>query len=262
MELKINDFQAPQAINFNFEELKMELAERVKKYETLVYTDDNIKAAKADRADLNKLKKALNDERIRVEKEYMQPFNEFKTQIAEIIGIIDKPAGLIDKQVKEYEARKKEEKKVAIKEIFDRTEHPEWLEFDQMFQDDWLKSSYSMSHIEKQVIPDNIGVHVRNVATLQNLPEFGFEAIEVYKKTLDVNTALNKAKEMSEIAKKKAEATSTKNKQVEPSKVVVAKNAIAEERRQWVSFTAFLTVSQAKELKEFFDSRNIEFKPI
>ena len=64
-----------------------------------MYTDDQIKNAKSDRADLNKLKKALNDERIRCEKEYMQPFNIFKAQIDGIIKIIDKPVELIVKQL-------------------------------------------------------------------------------------------------------------------------------------------------------------------
>lgn len=91
MELKMNDYQLPEKISFNFDELKQELTEKVSMYETLVYTDDQIKEAKADKAQLNKLKKALNDERIRLEKEYMQPFNSFKSQVNEIVSIIDKP---------------------------------------------------------------------------------------------------------------------------------------------------------------------------
>lgn len=74
MELKVNEYQLPEQILFNYEELKAELTEKVQHYETLVYTDDQIKEAKADRATLNKLKKALSDERIRREREYMQPF--------------------------------------------------------------------------------------------------------------------------------------------------------------------------------------------
>lgn len=101
MELKIEQVAIPEKIAFNYEELKQELSDKVKMYETLVYTDDQIKSAKADRADLNRLKKALNDERIRREKEYMHPFNAFKAQINEIIGIIDKPVALIDKQIRE-----------------------------------------------------------------------------------------------------------------------------------------------------------------
>ena len=81
MELRVNDVAIPEKISFNYEELKAELTEKVAFYETLVYTDDQVKDAKADRATLNKLKKTLNDERIRREKEYMQPFNEFKAHV-------------------------------------------------------------------------------------------------------------------------------------------------------------------------------------
>ena len=80
MQLKMSDYQLPEKILFNYDELKQDLLEKVSMYETLVYTDDQIKDAKADKAALNKLKKALNDERIRLEKEYMGPFNEFKAK--------------------------------------------------------------------------------------------------------------------------------------------------------------------------------------
>ena len=91
MELKVKEYKLPEPIQFNFDELKTQIAEKTEQYTKLVYTDDNIKAAKEDRADLNRLKKALNDERIRRQKEYLAPFDAFKKQIDEIIGIIDKP---------------------------------------------------------------------------------------------------------------------------------------------------------------------------
>ena len=50
MELKVNEYQLPEQILFNYEELKAELTEKVQHYETLVYTDDQIKEAKTDRA--------------------------------------------------------------------------------------------------------------------------------------------------------------------------------------------------------------------
>ena len=107
MEFKVNEYQLPDKLTFNYEELKQELTEKVNEYKTLIYSDEQIKEAKADRASLNKLKTALNDERIRREKEYMQPFNEFKSKVAEIIKIIDEPIALIDAQVKGYEDKKK-----------------------------------------------------------------------------------------------------------------------------------------------------------
>ena len=50
MELKMHEYQLPEKILFNYEELKRELTEKVSHYETLVYTDDQIKEAKADKA--------------------------------------------------------------------------------------------------------------------------------------------------------------------------------------------------------------------
>lgn len=73
MELRVEAYQLPEKISFNFEELKTELQAKTQHYETLVYTDDQIKEAKADRANLNRLKKALNDERIRRRKSILHP---------------------------------------------------------------------------------------------------------------------------------------------------------------------------------------------
>lgn len=117
MELRVNEVAIPEKIDFNYEELKAELTSKVSFYETLVYTDDQIKDAKADKANLNKLKRALNDERIRREKEYMQPFNVFKAQINEIIGIIDKPIkGFQGDNLNELQTNLKTKKIIGIGE--------------------------------------------------------------------------------------------------------------------------------------------------
>ena len=102
MELKVKEYQLPAKIEANFEELKNQISEKVGIYKTMAYTDDQIKEAKADKASLNKLKKALNDEILSREREYMAPFNEFKTRVNEIIKLIDEPVTVIDKQLEEY----------------------------------------------------------------------------------------------------------------------------------------------------------------
>ena len=48
--------------------------------------------------------------------------------------------------------------------------------------------------------------------------------------------------------------------EVVPDVENLPKNTLQE--RQWVSFEAFITVEDAKALKAFFESRNIEFKAI
>lgn len=286
MELKVNEVTVPEQITFNYDELKQELTEKVSVYEAMVYTDDQIKQAKADKANLNKLKKALNDERIRREREYMQPFNDFKQKINEIISIIDKPVAVIDKQVKEYEEKQKAEKMEAIKEYWNSCNVPENLSFEKVFDNKWLNASTSMKSIQ-DVINEAIAKFKNEMDLLADLPEYSFEAQQIYISTLDIGKALNEVHRLSDIAKKKAEMETEQAKrraEVEasntPEQVVSANNTTTAEEfippvvdeemdakvfapaRQWIAFQALLTTEEALALKNFFNSRNIEFKEV
>lgn len=285
MELRVNDVAIPEKISFNYEELKVELTEKVAFYEALVYTDDQVKEAKVDRATLNKLKKTLNDERIRREKEYMQPFNEFKAQVNEIIGIIDKPIAVIDKQVKEFEDQKKANKQNAIEELFATIGFQNFVTLEKIWDPKWLNASVSMKSIEEQMRSRMYQIG-DDVLTLHNLPEFGFEATEVYKQTLDINKAIKEAQRMAEITKAKADAEAKKKaaeesrkaeeerkaKEIKEEQTVPHEQAVtpqepvqsadSTQERMVVRFEVLLTTEDAYALKEFFKSRNIEFKAI
>ena len=278
MELRLNEYQLPAPITFNYEELKAELEEKVSMYMNLVYTNEQIKEAKADRAKLNSLKKALNDERIRMEKEYLIPFNTFKAQVNEIIGIIDKPVKLIDKQVKEFEEKQKQEKREQIAEYFVAVAGTLPITLNQIFNERWLNTSFSMKSVQSE-IDSRLEQVKKDLATLSDLPEFGFEATEVYKTTLDVNIALNEGRRLSEMAKRKAE----ERARAEEQERLAAEATLPDEKevvnlpdddkqgvtyqkpvptKQWVKFQAFLTTAEALELKAFFEERHIEFKPV
>lgn len=287
MELKMNEYQLPEKISFNFEELKQELTAKVSMYETMVYTDEQIKDAKADKANLNKLKKALNDERIKREKEYMQPFNEFKAQVNEIISIIDKPVAVIDKQVKEYEEKKKQEKMDAIKEHWTSLDVPEGLSLEEIFDSKWLNSSVSMKSIH-EAVDEAIIKYKADMDTLSDLPEFSFEAKQVYISTLDIRKALNEAHRLSEVAKKKAEyeAELAKKKQEEelaqfmplPVEEVATPESEAQEQlkesesfenfiptfaepeKNWLVIKVNVTDSEKHMIEQFMATNNIEFK--
>lgn len=275
MELKVNEVQIPDAISFNYDELKQELAEKVSMYETMVYTEEQIKEAKADKASLNKLKKALNDERIKREREYMKPFNEFKSKVNEIINIIDKPVQVIDKQVKEFEEKQKNEKMAAIKEYWNGCEHPDCLSFEQIFDNKWLNASTSMKKI-RETITEAIQQFSNDMATLATLPEYGFEAQQTYISTLDIGKAINEANRLSEMAKKKAEtqAKEAEKKAVHPTPEFVTEPPIDEPdqpeeafipsfdeviKASWIGFKANMTQKQVEELVQFFAERDIQY---
>lgn len=277
MELRVNEVAIPEKIDFNYEELKAELSSKVSFYETLVYTDDQIKDAKADRVKLRKLKDALNSERIRREREYMQPFNEFKAQINEIIGIIDKPIAVIDEQVKAFDEKRKAEKQKAIEELFATIGFQNFVTLEKIWDPKWLNASTSMKSIEDQMRSKMYEIG-NGVLTLSQLPEFGFEATEVFKETLDINKAISEAKRMSEIAKAKAEAETRRKAEEERKAQERAteeqRSAMAqamtppvqesqpEPQKMVVKFEVELTTEDAVALREFFQSRNITFRAI
>lgn len=267
MDLRVSPVIFPEVISFNYEELKTEITARVEKYTNLVYTEDQIKEAKSDLASLRKFTKALSDERIKVKKECLKPYEDFEAKIKELSAIVDKGIVNIDNQVKNYDEAKKEEKRAAIVELFEMIGHPEWLTLEQIFNERWLNASVRMS-----VVQNEIDVRLTEISkdldTLSNLPEFGFEAEEEYKRSLDINKAISEGKRLSEIAKRKAEALSAKadlNEVKEPGTYVVTPSeSVTPEpvKKLEVCFRVFLTVEQAKELKEFFDNRGIEFEKI
>ncbi len=262
MELKVKAFTLPEAPKFNYSTLKKELTERAKFYESLVFTSEQLPEAKAERAKLNALKKALNDERIKLEREYMEPFNDFKAKINEIISIIDRPTQAIDSQVKSFEASQKAEKKEKIKAYFDGRNPFEWLKLEQIFNEKWLNASVKLPAVTDEI--DSIIERITtDLETLRNLPEFGFEATEEYKQSLDLNKAIAEGHRLSEIQKKKAEAERIAEKMTASVDVPISEIPVAEAPpKTWVSFKALLTVAEAQALKAFFDSRNIEFEKI
>lgn len=262
MELIVKEITFPEVIEFNYDELKAEITARTEKYANLVYTEEQIKDAKADLANLRKFTKALSDERIKVKKECLKPYESFECKIKEISGIVDKCIGNIDIQVKNFETAEKEAKRAAIEEHFAMIGHPEWLSIEQIFDDKWLNKSVKLSAVYDEIDLKLTGISI-DLDTLSNLPEFGFEAEEVYKSTLDMNRAISEGKRLAEIQKRKAEAEATAPKpepipeaQPEPVKPEPTETIYTVELR------AYMTKQQMSELKQFFDSRNIKFERI
>ena len=205
MELKIispgeNGFL--KEIQWNQEEVKAWVAARVQDYKNIAYTEDQVKDMKKDRADLNKLRTAFESERKRLKKVCMEPYNLFEQQVKEVVALIDEPIQLIDSQLYELEERRKQQKKKDIEALFDTIGFQTFVTLDNIFDQKWLNASVSLGKIEEQMksIMYKIGT---DVATIGNLPEFSFEAMEVYKKTLDLNKAILEGQPLAEIQKRK-----------------------------------------------------------
>lgn len=275
MELRMQETLFPPNISFNYEELKAEVTEKVELYKNMVYTDQNIMAAKADRAKLNKFKTAIDDKRKEVKKQCLEPYNEFERQVKELIAIVEEPVKLIDSQVKAYEDKQRIEKEAKIRAVFLENEPADWLTLDKIFDPKWLNASVSMKRIQ-EAIADRLRQIQQDIVTLSKLPDFTFEATEIYKETLDMNKAISEGQRLSDIQKRKAEKeaeqkqirqeiqarlaenkpTVSETEKVEP----VVEDAATE--KTWLRFKALMTVEDALALKDFFENRNIVFEKI
>lgn len=182
----------PQAIVFNFDELKKELAEKITPYKSLAVTEDDLKGAKSDKANLNKLKKALNDKRIEVKKEYMQPLEVFEGQVKELVSIVDEGIVNIDSQVKAFENKQQEDKlkEIAAFYVEEFEDLVDILPLERIIPDKWRNKSCKMSDIQQE-IRDKVFKFRNdvNIIKAMNL-ECEDMMLDAYVKTLDMSAAL------------------------------------------------------------------------
>lgn len=290
MELKIEQYTPASAIQFNYDELKAELLAKADMYAAIVYTEDTVKDAKADRAALNNLKKALNEERLRREREFMAPFNDFKAKINEIIAIIDKPVMAIDTQVKAFEAAEKDKKRAEIEALWESIDKPDFLQLSRFWTDKLLNKTASL---------DSIGNDMRvfcakieaDLATMERM-QCDSIAIEAYKECLDITKALDeserirKMQEAAEARKKAAEEAAEARRKAE-AEAEAARNAAQDAQKatesalndadkettteaeksenaaplaRWLRFEAFMTTPQAVLLRDFCKENGIELR--
>ena len=293
-DLKVTPYDLPARIDFNFEQLRQEIEEKAKSYSLCVYTEDTVKLAKEDRATLNRLKKALNDERIRREKEYNAPFMEFKAKINELIAIIDKPVEIIDAQVKSFEEAQRKAKADEIQRWYTQNRAsigaPVWLELRKIAKPQWANASVKLPAIYEEITQACAKIQA-DVETINALPGFSFEAMDVYTKSLDLAAAIAEGQRLADIQRRKAEAEAARKAAEEAKKAAEALKAAesaktpageqipteaqktppeaaqshteakeAQPAPRWVAFEAYLTTEQAFELRDYLKNREIPFR--
>lgn len=101
-------------VTWNFEEIKKSLEDSVAIYQGMVYTDDTIKTAKTDVAELRALAKAIEDRRKEVKEKCLEPYNIIEKQAKELAALVNKPIEAINIQVQDYESRRKEAVRAKI----------------------------------------------------------------------------------------------------------------------------------------------------
>lgn len=172
MELQVSEIQALEPVKFNYEELKAAITEKANTYKNLVYTEENIATAKSDRVMLNKVSKAINEEKKRIKNALLEPYTDFVAKCKELMEIIDSASTSIDAQIKDFESIEKNTKlqDILMYWIEKSGEYAELVNVDKLVQEQWLNKTYSMSKIQDEI--DHIIVRIRtDFSVLENVSE-------------------------------------------------------------------------------------------
>lgn len=280
MELKIitSEDEFLKEITWNHEEIKKAVEEKLADYKNLVYTEAQLPEAKKDRANLNKFIQALEAKRKEIKKRCLEPYEEFESQMKEIIALVKEPVDLIDSQIKEYEEAQKTEKREHIEALFREIGFQDFITPEKIWNDKWLNKSYSLKAIEEDMLAIRYRIG-NDVLTINSLPEFSFEALEVYKDSLDLAAAISEGHRLADIQKRKEEAEAARKAAEEARKeeakpaagIVNPEQAVPDDAsvkevldeapgRSWVTFKALLTVEEAKTINNWLRKMCIEFK--
>src|SRR5699024_3507254 len=180
----------PAKIEFNKDAIEKELTETLKKYENLVFTEENTKDIKKVLAELRKGKTAADEFRKEKKKEASAPISAFEKEMKSIVKMFDDVINPINEQLQEFERKRKEEKEANVKEII--KEAIEKFELEEKFanqldvDEQYLNKSFSLSQVK-----DTVEFRANNLLNEQKLEIMNRENIESFVKLKNSEHDLN-----------------------------------------------------------------------
>lgn len=190
------DKAIPQSLDFNFEEVKEWLAEKLAAYKSMVVTEDAIGASKADKAKIAKISKAISEQRIAIKKRYLEPYNVFEAQMKELSGMCDEAAKNIDVQVKTFDEKRKAEKRETLRGYFSSVNTQAWLSFERIENPRWMNVTYDMETAKADIQAAVTAISENVTAITESGGEFENEMLLEYQKTLDLGAAMRRGSEL------------------------------------------------------------------
>lgn len=195
-EFQLTNLESTDISGWNFSQVKDYLATALERYDGIVYADED--SAKADKKELTKLTKLIDDRRKAYKKQCLQPYEELEPQIKELLSMIEERQRNIDGSVKVFEEKRKASREAEIKAYYDikavslgALAEPLYK---RIFSQRWLNSSTAQSRCEKEIM-QAISTAVFEIGRIRELnsPLQG-QLIESYINGADLDTIIAQAK--------------------------------------------------------------------
>lgn len=220
-------------INSNLDAVEESIKAYVSEYENYVVSEDTVADSKKLLADIRKQKKALDDERKQIKKDWNAPYAEFERRANEVIALYDKPINLINGQLAQFEEDRKAKKKEEITSIYNelKGDLEEYAPLERIYTPKWENATTSIKSIREdiQLEFDKVATEISTIKSMES--KYEDEGIEEYKKFNDLQAAI---RVMNDYRKKEEEILArqeTERKAKEEHERLVAERAEQERKR-------------------------------
>jgi len=181
-------------IQFNgFKSLKEEAINLSEEISMVHVTDDNVQISKKILATVNKRVKELEDKRIDIKKEMLEPYTEFEQQVKEIVTIVKNADGIVRSQVKQLEEIERDTKQAKIEELFNKRivqyDFDDVFKFDDFITPKHLNKSITSKSVETEMVAwlEKKDADLKVIKSLPNTHDILME----YLDTKDLSVAIN-----------------------------------------------------------------------
>lgn len=261
-----------QAVEFNYPELKSQLTAALEKYKGLVFTDDQMAHAKKQRAELNNFKRNLENERIRIKKQLLDPYTDFELKIKELVSMVDAANAGIDAQIKAYDAQMRDKKRQEIVEAYEGIVPDDFrqiMPLEKIWDGKWANVTTSLKSISTAIqnrfdgcLMDMDALKEMNSPYLDQIKAFYLRTLDLGKAITEGQRLENEAAKMREYEKTQQEIQS-KLLQSQPQKSQEIPNITPEtEELMEISFRMFITERQRAQLVKWIRDNNIRVEKI
>lgn len=193
------------SLTTNAEKIRDMVKAALPQYSIENYSSSDVAKAKEDKTKLNKAAKALNDERIKIEKEWMKPFGDFKDVVTETVVLIKNCVASIDTIIKEDDERTKSSKREQVEKLSETCGlDTVGIKLEKIWNEKWLNKTTSLKSIEKE-ITDKVASIKKDLETLKTFSE-DYDALETYyKENINLSETVAYANRLIEARKAKAQ---------------------------------------------------------
>lgn len=187
----------------------LQLADAMK---TIEVNEETVKTSKKILAAINKRLKDLEDERIKIKKVMLEPYQQFEDQVKEIVGIVKEADATVRQQVRDLEEMDRQEKRQQLEEIFYKRKAlyslGDLLPFEDFLKPKYLNKGTSIEAADKEMV-DFLEQTERDMRVLQRMPDLNAH-VSAYIGTYDLAQAMDQVMKEKERRRQIEDAQATK----------------------------------------------------